>query len=143
MFLVHDPSCLPHLADILMGAVQSDGDITQAEVRTVRRALESMSPDATLPGDLIDHMLQFQIDQFDLVRACKELRLKTAEDRRMLLKLVLSVNEADEVDDLDESAYLLRVARAIGAKPDEVEDLVMNIVSIEPNGSVPPPLPKE
>jgi hypothetical protein len=53
-----------------------------------------------------------------------------------LLALVARVTESDDVHDLAESDFIVRVAKAIGATPGEYQGLTVELLP-----STPPPLP--
>lgn len=128
------------IADILMGAAFADGRYEQAEGETVQRVLADMSEDKELPTEVRQQIEAFDPESFDLESTCSMIFLTDSDERRTLLKLVAAVTEADEVHDLDESDYIVQVARAIRAEEDEYEGLTIEILSVTDAAS-PPPVP--
>ena len=116
------------VGSILMGAAHADGGVTREEAGEVRRILEELFGEKPLPDFLVDHLLTFNPQAFDLATTCASLRLQGPEERRGLLSLVARIVEADGIYDLAEDSYLRRVAREIGAEPGEYRDLVIERV---------------
>lgn len=123
---------LPHVADILMGAAHADGDLEGVEVETVRRILGRLTADGALTGELEARLADFEPGAFDLATACSALRLDGSAGRRQLLGLVGEVSECNDIHDLDESAYIRRVAVQIGASAEEYRNLVVDVLGQPP-----------
>ncbi len=111
-----------------MGAAHADGCVTRDEAGEVRSILEEIFGEKPLPDFLVDHLLTFNPQTFDLATTCASLRLQGPEERRGLLSLVARIVEADGIYDLAEDSYLRRFAREIGAEPGEYRDLVIERV---------------
>ncbi len=126
---------LEHIADILMAAAHADGDVQGVEGSTVRQVVTELAG-SKLPASLDARLKGFKHESFDLAKAGAALGLTESAQRRELLQLVARVTESDEVHDLDESDYIVKVAKAVGASRDEYAGLT---VSLEDAG--PPPLP--
>ncbi len=88
-----------------MGAAHADGCVTRDEAGEVRSILEEIFGEKPLPDFLVDHLLTFNPQTFDLATTCASLRLQGPED-----------------------SYLRRFAREIGAEPGEYRDLVIERV---------------
>jgi uncharacterized tellurite resistance protein B-like protein len=116
------------IGSILMGAAHADGSVVREEAREVRCVLEELFGERPIPDFLVDHLLTFDPQTFDLAAACASLQLRSAEERRGLLCVVARIAEADGIYDLAEDSYLRRVAREIGAEPGEFHDLVVERV---------------
>jgi uncharacterized tellurite resistance protein B-like protein len=129
------------VAEILLGAAYADGVYVGTEALAIHHILSDITGRKDLPDELEDHLTAFDPDAFDLEATCRRLRVGTPAERRALLALVAEVTEADSVLDLDEDAYLRRLARLIGAAPDEYADLALDVVAVRSLTS-PPPLPK-
>lgn len=130
---------LKPVAHILVGAAHADGQIQMEEESIILQLLAGLLGRDELPEELIKHLGQFDPETFDLEQTCGELSLDTAQRRRELLQLVAQVTEVDEILDLDESHYIRKVARAIGASPDEYQDLTVDATF---GTDSPPPLPR-
>ncbi|MBW2525137.1 MAG: TerB family tellurite resistance protein [Deltaproteobacteria bacterium] len=133
------------IADLLMGAAFSDDKLEGVEYEAVKKALALAMRVDEIPPVLAARLEWFQPAEFDLGAAVRELALETTADKRQLLELIVLVQEADEVIDLDEDAYLRRVAEAMGLAPEDYADLTIEDLSIErgPESILnPPPLPE-
>jgi len=127
------------LSELLLGAAHADGDFDGHEAETIGDILRSHVPDGELPPEVTRHLAHFDVESFDLSLACALLGVTSAEERRGVLRLVSEVTHADDVLDMAESEYIIQVAKALGARTEEYEDLTFELLPIE---VVPPPLPK-
>jgi tellurite resistance protein len=134
---------LKFIADILMGAAHADGRYQDEEADAIRKVLKSLMKGDDLPGEVDLHLKSFDHDSFNLEQACFESGFDTEEKRRFLLHLVTMVSEVDDVYDLDESAYMTRVAKSLGADRAEYGHLAVEYSSTEGDKPVPPPIPPE
>jgi uncharacterized tellurite resistance protein B-like protein len=134
---------LKFIADILMGAAYADGRYQDEEADAIRRILKSLMKGEDLPGEVDLHLRDFDSASFNLEQACFESGFDTEEKRRFLLQLVALVSEVDDVYDLDESAYLVRVAKSLGADKEEYAHLAVDYSATDGDQSVPPPIPPE
>jgi uncharacterized tellurite resistance protein B-like protein len=130
---------LKRVAEILMGAAHADGRSQLEEEAVIYQLLAGLLGTNTLPDDMVQQMVGFDPQAFDLERCCAELKLDTPARRKRLLELVAQVTEVDDVHDLDESHYIHRLARCIGATPEEYASLAVEATSGA--GDVPPPVP--
>jgi len=130
------------LAGILLGAAFADGVFVGTEALAIHKILRDLVGSGDLPEELQDYIDAFDVETFDLEAACKKLRLTTSDDRRSLLALVAQVVEADNILDLDEDAYIRRLAALIGASKDEYDDLTVEVLSISAL-TTPPPIPSD
>jgi len=139
---MRDLEQLKATGEILLAAAHADGRFQPEEEGEIRRLLcEELASD-TLPTELVAHLDSFEPDTFELADACDRLRLFDPDDRRWILLLVARVTEVDEVHDLDESHFIRRLARCIGAEPEEYAALTVE-TSTGPEGTpVPPPKPR-
>lgn len=127
---------LKHIADILMAAAHADGDVQKVEGSAVREVVKGLAG-GTIPKDLAARIEGFKLASFDLTQAAAALKLGDAAARKDLLQLVARVTESDEVHDLEESDFIVRVAKAIGASREEYAGLTITLEeSVKP-----PPLP--
>lgn len=127
---------LPYVADILMAAAGADQEMLSAETSTVRKILKELSG-ARVSPELDARVRGFDAKRFDLAAASKGLGALDADGRRALLALVSRVTESDDVHDLAESDFIVRVAGAIGAAPEEYAGLTVSLRPVTP-----PPVPK-
>lgn len=128
------------IAEILMGAAMADGEYDGSEAETIEGILRDLVGPDQFPGEVGAHIEDFDHGGFDATATAKRLNLATAEDRKSLLALIAEVTDADDVHDMREDAYIKEIAEAIGAGPDELEGLTVEMVSISAITS-PPPLP--
>lgn len=127
---------LEHVTDILMAAAHADGDVQKVEGTAVREVVKGLAGGA-LPTSLAARIDGFTFEAFDLGKAAGALKLGDAAARREFLQLVARVTESDDVHDLAESDYIVRVAHAIGAARADYAGLTITLEeSVKP-----PPLP--
>lgn len=135
---------LKALESVLLGAAYADGDLAREESEAIDLVVEALSGDEDLGFELFLHRSTFDPATFQLEQACAELDLKTPQERRFVLKLVARITDSDKVHDVDESAYIVQVARALGAAWQEYADLVVEVVDDgQPGGPPPMPHPKK
>ena len=131
------------IADVLMGAAHADGEEGSTEVSVIEDILKDLLQGDELPDDIMSHLVEFDPETYDVHATCAKLHLATADDRRTLLALVAEVTDADDVHDLEEDRYIRVVAEAIGAAPEEYEDLTVEVMQISSLQATPPPVPPE
>jgi uncharacterized tellurite resistance protein B-like protein len=129
---------LKRIADVLLGAAYADGLHQLEEASAIRRVLSGLVGEDELPTALAQHIEAFDISSFKLERSCDGLDVDTPEKRRRLLQLIAQVTECDDVHDFDESDYIVRFARCIGAKPEEYKGLTVDLQYDNP-----PPVPED
>lgn len=130
------------LADLLMGAALADGEFHRREASFIKNLLAMLMETNELPDQLDDYLQRFDPAEFDLETCCQVLDADTPERRAAILRLVARVTEMDSVLDLDESAYVVQVARKLGASEEEYGQWVVEFSADEGEGSKPPPLPE-
>jgi len=116
------------ITDLLLGAAYADKRLEGSELETIRTLLGKLLHVSDLPAPLESRLRSFNPAKLDLEVAGTKLAALTFEEKRSLLDLVGSVNEADEVIDMDEDAYLGKVASALGMSGEEVESLELEIL---------------
>lgn len=132
---------LKRIADILMGAAYADGVHEIVEAAAIRRVLAELVGGGVLPEAVAQRLEAFDIAAFRLEEACAQLEMGLPSRRRRLLQLVAQVTESDEVHDFDETDYILRVAKCIGASREEYAGLTVDVRVDDPDQ--PPPVPEE
>jgi hypothetical protein len=133
---------LERIADILMGAAYADGVHQQEEAAAIERVLQELIGQPTLSAGLRQHIAAFDPKSFDVAKACAALGPRTALERKLLLRLIVTVTEIDEVHDFDESDYIIQVAKLIGATPDEYAGLALTVEYYD-DDLTPPPVPPD
>lgn len=126
---------LLHIADILLAAAHADRETVREERSAVEAILKGLAGDP-LSEALSDRLKGFDGGRFSLDAAAKGLGALDGAHRREVLALVSRVTESDDVHDLDESEFIMRLARAIGASKDDYAGL-----TVELTASAPPPVP--
>lgn len=126
---------LPHLADILMAAAGADQETLATETSAVRKILKELQG-AKVSPEIDARVRAFSPKGFDLAAASAGLGALDEASRRALLALVARVTESDDVHDLAESDFIVRLAKAVGATPGEYQGLTVELLP-----STPPPLP--
>jgi uncharacterized tellurite resistance protein B-like protein len=140
------------IADLLMGAAHADAQVDKVELDAVKKLLCQFTGSPSLSARLEQRVASFDPKRFDIRATVSKLHLKTDVEKRKLVELVAAVEQADDVIDLAEDAYLRRVADALGLPPAAYEDLTVDVIDIEeirqsllpplPGAAKPPPLPK-
>ncbi len=130
---------LNHVADVLMAAAYADGEVDKTEGKMVRDILAAFAGTAATPASIEARIRAFDPATFDIAVAARALALTESTSRRALLLLVAKVTESDDVHDLRESDYIVRVARAIGAQPSDYAGLTVELM----DATTPPPVPTE
>ncbi len=138
--LVLDTQQLKHLAELLLGAAYADGDYDGHEAEAIGDILRGQVHDGELPAAVTGHLAGFDIDELVVEDAAAGLALGEANERRAVLQLISEVTHADDVLDHEESEFIRVVGRALGAAPEEYEDLTFDLVTIQV--SSPPPIPE-
>lgn len=112
---------------LLLGAAYADKRLEGAEVTRIRALLTTLTGGQP-PTGLDGLISSFSPAAFSVQRAAEELKGLEPADKRKLLELVASVNEADEELDLAESTYLRTLAVGLGMQESEFSDLTLEIL---------------
>ena len=129
---------LKSLLDILLAAAAADGHTDAKEKAVIRKVLDEMGmEDPAMRTELEGHQWNFELASFDLSESVHGLGELSMEERRIVLRLLERVEEADGVIDLEEENFIREVAKALGLEGEELEALTLQIVE-----TTPPPLPK-
>lgn len=129
-----DEAQLATLATILLGAAHADADYDGREAIVIGEILESLVKDG-VPEAVQSTVAAFSPDAFDVESACSSLDFN-ARERHSVFALIARVIEADDVHDLSESTYITRVAKGLGASPEEYAEYVVDFIELNP-----PPVP--
>lgn len=132
------------LTDLLLGAVHADGSVEGSEEAAVRKLLGELHGGA-LPEGVEARIKGFDAKHFDLAAAARDFAADEPVKKRRLLELVAAVRDADDVIDLAEDDYMVRLATALGMKKSEYADLTLEIEELREafeDVRKPPPLPK-
>ncbi len=125
-----DPALEPHvrqlvaIAELLLGAAQSDGTVSWSERSAIATVLAGFLGEGDLPEIVHARVKAFEFGRFDMDKACAQLSLNSPEDRTNLLGLIARVTDADAVLKIGERSYLRRVAKAIGASDAELAPFI-------------------
>jgi hypothetical protein len=112
---------------LLLGAAYADKRLEGAEVTRIRALLTTLTGGE--PPTALDGLISsFSPAAFSVQRAAEELMGLESADKRKLLELVASVNDADDELDLAESTYLRNLAVGLGMQESEFSDLTLEIL---------------
>ena len=114
---------LSTLGRLLLGAAHADGTLDPRELLEIEELLRTEIGCDQLQPEVRRAMSLFDPSSFDAESAARGLGLAESADRRRLLRLIAQVTLADDVLDVRESLYLMRVSKAIGATRDELGSL--------------------
>jgi uncharacterized tellurite resistance protein B-like protein len=115
------------ITDLLLGAAYADDALAGEEEAAVRRLLGELLGGAALPLEVDTRIETFRPDGFDMVAAAKGFAADPPIAKRKLLELVAAVSDADDEVDLEEDAYLVALAKALGMQPDDYADLTLHV----------------
>lgn len=132
---------LKQIAYLLLGASAADSEYHEKEIDTIMTLLTDQAGEEAIAETFVEHMKTFDPHELDLVKACATIDFTEARRRKALLGMMLKVIDADEIRDLDEDSYLVKVAKAIGAAKEEYQDLILDITESD-DESEPPPVPR-
>ena len=130
-----------HVAELLLGAANADGDFDGHEAETIGDILRSLVPGEALPNEVTSHLAQFDVDELDLNASATPLRALPEDARQAILKLIVQVVDADEIHDMAEDRYIKQVAEALNVDESHVDQFTVDIIEIT-DIPTPPPLPK-
>ena len=117
------------ITDLMLGAAYADKRLEGEESDAISNMLCHLLGVDELPDAQRARMRAFNPAKHDPIAAAKSLGPQISQDdRRKVLDLVASVNEADEEIDLDEDAYLRKVAKGLGVSDEELGDLALEIL---------------
>ncbi len=115
------------ITKLLLGAAYADKRLEGAEVtriQTILRQVLGSDP----PTELTDLLRSFSPAAFNVHAAAATLTGLEAADKRKLLELIASVNDADGELDLAEDTYLRHVALGIGVPETDIADLTLEVL---------------
>jgi uncharacterized tellurite resistance protein B-like protein len=115
------------ITDLLMGAAHADHTRSPEEEAKVRGLVGELLGAAELPAEVSSRMKSFDPAKLDVAAAAKALAGDSEAQKHNLLELVAAVRDADGEVDLDEDAYLRKVAKALGVAEADIADLVLDI----------------
>jgi uncharacterized tellurite resistance protein B-like protein len=114
------------ICELFLGAMHADQRTQQAESNAVRRILCDLLLVDELPPLLERRIQNFDPARFSLSAAAQDFVSDPPMSKRRLLELVGHICHADGILDFAEDTYMRDLARALGMKPEEYEDLVLD-----------------
>ncbi|MDC0716855.1 TerB family tellurite resistance protein [Nannocystis bainbridge] len=119
------------ITQLLLGAAYADKRLAGAEITRIRSLLSTLLGGAEVPEELLRMINTFSPAAFNVQQVASALDDLSTEDKRKLLELVASVNDADEELDLAEDIYLRTLAAALGLDEEKYSDLTLEILAGE------------
>lgn len=116
------------ITDLLLGAAYADKRLESKEREAIGAMLTKLLGVSALPDAQRDRIKAFNPAKLDVAASAGALASLAAADKRKLIDLVASVNEADGEIDLAEDAYLRKVAQALGLPDSEIDDLTIEMI---------------
>ena len=116
------------ITDLLLGAAYADKRLSGKEKESISAMLCKVLGADELPSEQQERMKSFNPAKFDPQEAGRSLGSLPADKKRKVLDLVATVNESDDVLDLDEDAYLRKVAAGLGMSNDDIGDLTLELL---------------
>jgi uncharacterized tellurite resistance protein B-like protein len=115
------------ITNLLLGAAYADKRLEGQEVKTILAILAKLHGTKEAPEARLAQMKTFNPAKFNPQASAATIGGLSADQKHKVLELVAAVNEADDVLDLDEDAYLRKVARGLGLSDDEISDLTLDV----------------
>ncbi len=114
------------ITDLLLGAVYADGQFLASEQQAVRRMLCDLTVRPTLEPEVEARIMLFDPRAFDISASAQDFVADPPMNKRRLLELVAQLCLADGEMDLAEDDYLHSLANALGMRPTEYQDIVLD-----------------
>lgn len=118
------------ITDLLLGSAYADKRLEGEELSAITKMICKLLGTDTLPEAQAARLKSFNPARFDAAGVAASLKGETTEHKRKILELIASVNESDDVIDMDEDAYLRKVAKGLGME-DEIDDLTIEMLESE------------
>jgi uncharacterized tellurite resistance protein B-like protein len=117
------------ITQLLLGAAYADKRLEGAEVTRIRAILQQILGGSALDPRLEEALVSFNPASFNVHATATSLQSLDSRDKRTLLELIASVNEADDELDLAEDTYLRNVALGFGVPESEFSDLALEVLA--------------
>jgi uncharacterized tellurite resistance protein B-like protein len=118
------------ITDLLLGSAYSDKRLEGDEVAAINKMICKLLGTKDVPAEQAARLKSFNPAKFDAATAAASLKGETTEHKRKILELIASVSESDDVIDMDEDAYLRKVAKGLGMEG-EIDDLTIEVLEEE------------
>jgi len=119
------------ITDLLLGAAYADKRLEGEELRAITKMVCKLLGTDELPEDQSARLKAFNPAKFDVDTAGASLSSLGDDDKKTILDLIASLNESDDELDLDEDAYLRKVAGALGVDESVIADMTIEVLSDE------------
>lgn len=116
------------ITDLLLGAAYADKRLEGDEIDAITTKLCRILGTRTLPEAQSARLKSFNPAKFDAVDVAATLKSETFEHKRKVLELIASINESDDEIDMEEDAYLRKVAAGMGLSESEISDLTIEVI---------------
>lgn len=117
------------ITQLLLGAAYADKRLEGAEVTRIREILLQILRADTLDPHHEQLLADFNPGAFNVHSVAASLKDLDSRDKRTLLELIASVNDADDELDLAEDTYLRNVALGFGVPESEFKDLALEVLA--------------
>lgn len=111
---------------LLLGAAYADKRLEGAEVKRIEQILRTVLGGEPAP-EVTALLRSFSPAAFNVHAVSAQLTELDAGDKRKLLELIASVNDADDELDLAEDTYLRHVALGMGVPEADIADLTLDV----------------
>ncbi len=117
------------IIQLLLGAAYADKRLAGAEVTRIRAILAQILGGSALDPRHEEALASFNPAAFNVHAIAASLKGLDSRDKRTLLELIASVNDADDELDLAEDTYLRNVALGFGVPESEFSDLALEVLA--------------
>ena len=116
------------ITNLLLGAAYADKRLEGGEVKAIKGILNKILGTTELPEAQAAQFKSFNPAKFDVNEATAGLQVLSADDKRKILELIATVNDSDDELDMDEDAYLRKVALGLGLQESSFSDLTIEVL---------------
>ena len=119
------------ITNLLLGAAYADKRLEGEELRAITKMVCKLLGTDELPEEQSARLKAFNPAKFDVATAAGSLSSLGDDDKKKVLDLIASLNESDDELDLDEDAYLRKVASALGVDESVIAEHTIEVLSDE------------
>ena len=117
------------VAELMLGAAHCDGQVTERELKAVRKLTCQLIGIPSPPVWLETRISNFTTESFDINETAAELAELPVEQRRHILEVARRVCDSDNAYDIEEERFMLTLVIALGLDKEDVSDIILETSS--------------
>jgi len=117
------------ICDLLLAAAYADQRFDPSEKEAIKTILCAIQGTETLEPRLAARISFTKPETIDVMETAAVFENDSEDNRRLLMQLVLAVNEADGEYDIEEDEMAIFIAGALGFNTAEIQEFAMSIDS--------------